>query len=138
MPATVMSIAPAISSTNTLHGQVQPNPSILGNKGPATLALSASMTRGGLAPTHQQLQLTQNPLPHIGGQPILTGGLATVQQRLQHPMAQTLQGVPMIYSQAMLPHVGIQQQQGITRVMSALNPQLPPGVPMVGIGGQLS
>ena len=46
--------------------------------------------------------------------------------------------VPMTSSQAMLLQGGMQNQQRLPRVMSALTPQHPAGVPIVGIGGQLN
>jgi len=122
-------------------GVLQPTPTIpVVNQGPASVALSAAMSRGDLAPTQQQF----HSIPNLG----MAGAMATPQQQqlpIQTPIPQPMQGqaqgmpdtgVPILSPQAMLPQQQQEQQSGMPRVMSALTPQHP-GVPLVGIGAQL-
>jgi len=131
MPAAGLQVAPGLSQLQ------QPKPSIpVVNQGPATVALSAAMSRGGLAPTQQQLHSIPNP----GGQEGLTGAIAPTQPQPLRSGPQGLAGAPMIPSQqGMLPQGDLQQQQpGMPRAMSALAPQHPTaGIPLVGIGAHM-
>ena len=107
MPAAGMQVAPGLS-------QLQPIQVV--NQGPASMALSAAMARGGLAPTQEQL----HSIPISEGQ---VGAMAQLQGR-----AQDLTGVPaqMLSSEGMLPQ-------------STLTPQHPTtGIPLVGVGAQLA